>query len=284
MQARDGLWCLYNGLGAKSTEAACKNFVYFFAYELLFKAVKRRNIKISTAINLLIGYWAGILNMCCRRGRNKRPFRFGRAGVYPKNRYCHIRKIGLALTLYQLSCGAEVPLVVSVSDFDFLPTHFLSVTDNHYFPLPLGTMPLEMIATRMQVAPLSFTEAISAIFTEMGFGGFYTGFGMNSLLCTNPAIVNTVFDIIKIRTVRTREKGLQFLTPTEAFMLGAFAKCVATILTYPLVKLKTTLQTGAAEEDKKNTAGESRLQYYFRGLGPALVRRMILQKSSWDEV
>ena len=57
---------LYNGLGAKSVEASLKNFLYFYAYELLFKAVKARNIKINTTINLLIGYWAGILNMCCR--------------------------------------------------------------------------------------------------------------------------------------------------------------------------------------------------------------------------
>ena len=60
-----------------------------------------------------------------------------------------------------------------------------------------------------------------------------------------------MFDVLKLKMIKAKLNasggGRVFLTAMEAFLLGAFAKCVATIVTYPLVKLKTTLQTGSGQ-------------------------------------
>ena len=138
-----------------------------------------------------------------------------------------------------------------------------------------------------------FFAVASDIFRESGFQGLYTGYWFNSLLCLNPAIVNTVFDVLKTKMVLAKvtaaalEKTVAekttnftsqanqkkfFLSPLEAFALGAFAKSVATVLTYPLVRVKTKLQAGTSDLDAENTKGENGIRYYFRGIGPSLLK------------
>ncbi|CAD7957638.1 unnamed protein product [Amoebophrya sp. A25] len=199
VREEDGALSLYRGLGAKASETALKNFIYFYAYEILVKIAKARGMKMTTLNNLIVGYVAGVANMVC-------------------------------------------------------------------------IMPLEVVSTRLQVKPNSFWKATREIIDEEGAAGLYSGFKFNVLLCLNPAIVNTVFDIIKKRLVGAKPAGSKFLTPLEAFALGAFAKCVATILTYPLVRIKTVLQTGLAKENEENCKSESLWTFYFRGLGPSLVK------------
>jgi len=135
------------------------------------------------------------------------------------------------------------------------------------------TMPLEVIATRTQISNVSFTDACKELNAKGGLTAYYTGFKWNALLCLNPAIVNTVFDIIKGRALDRKPKGSQFLTPLEAFALGAFAKCIATVLTYPIVRWKTILQSGISKENEGRE--ESFFTKYFRGLAPALSKTAI---------
>ncbi|CAD7964590.1 unnamed protein product [Amoebophrya sp. A120] len=226
---KEGALALYRGLGAKTIETASKNFLYFYAYEILVKIIKAREMEMTTLMNLQVGYWAGVANMLC-------------------------------------------------------------------------VMPLEVLSTRLQCEPGGgIRKAAKAIIAEKGIAGLYSGLGFNMLLCLNPAIVNTVFDILKGKIIDAKELGQKFLTPIEAFLLGALSKCVATILTYPLVRLKTILQTQGTTEststggssnksspvktpaktpEKGSSSGarslvpkeESVLQFYFRGLGPSLVK------------
>jgi len=112
------------------------------------------------------------------------------------------------------------------------------------------TMPLEVLATRLQAetaGSISTVGMACKILQEDGITGLFKGFWFNMALCVNPAIQNTVFDTIKAMVLRLKRRGVQkrvALTPLEAFMLGALAKAVATIVTFPLVRLKTMLQAG----------------------------------------
>ena len=80
------------------------------------------------------------------------------------------------------------------------------------------------------------------------------------LLCTNPAIHYTVYDVCKahlVRYKRTRTKPAapsQVLSVTEAFLVGLVAKFVATILTYPLIRAKILLMLERDEDE--DDAGE----------------------------
>jgi hypothetical protein len=62
------------------------------------------------------------------------------------------------------------------------------------------------------------------------------------LLCSNPSINYTVFDIAKTRLLTRRQTSISSaLSMPEAFLLGLFAKFVATIATYPLIRAKVIL-------------------------------------------
>jgi adenine nucleotide transporter 17 len=68
---------------------------------------------------------------------------------------------------------------------------------------------------------------------------YWKGLVPSLLLCSNPAIHYTVFDTTKAQLLRRR--GKSNLTMMDAFLLGALAKFVATITTYPLIRAKVIL-------------------------------------------
>jgi len=115
----------------------------------------------------------------------------------------------------------------------------------------LTTMPLEVISTKAQLPSskgLGTLALIQKIVSTEGLSTLYTGLGYNIVLCVNPAIQNTTFDRCKEAILRSLARqypnAVATLTPSQAFMLGAFAKAVATFITFPLVRLKTILQAG----------------------------------------
>lgn len=119
------------------------------------------------------------------------------------------------------------------------------------------TMPLEVLATRLQVENKGAVALTAEILQKEGVAGLFSGFWFNVALCVNPAIQNTCFDQMKARLIKSGAG----LTPLQAFTLGALAKAVATVLTFPLVRLKTMLQAGkppvAAVEDAKPASGKA---------------------------
>mmetsp|Transcript_3083 Transcript_3083/g.10272 ORF Transcript_3083/g.10272 Transcript_3083/m.10272 type:complete len:349 (+) Transcript_3083:118-1164(+) len=112
-----------------------------------------------------------------------------------------------------------------------------------------ATMPLEVLATRMQAEAAGSTSPgamLQEILRVDGVSGLFRGFWFNVVLCVNPAIQNTVFDTLKAVVLRVRRRAQQrpALAALEAFALGAFAKAVASTVTFPLVRVKTMLQAG----------------------------------------
>jgi len=75
------------------------------------------------------------------------------------------------------------------------------------------------------------------------------------LLCSNPSIHYTVFDVLKTNllayktaTKRTNPK----LSVSEAFVLGLLSKFVATIVTYPLIRAKVLMMVRGDDDDDHN--------------------------------
>jgi len=119
----------------------------------------------------------------------------------------------------------------------------------------LINMPLEVVSTKLQLDDakgLGTLGMLQRILNEDGFGALYTGLGFNIALCINPAIQNTILDKLKEALLRQMKRRNPEVTPAlsafQAFTLGAFAKAVATVVTYPLVRLKTNLQAGTAPQ------------------------------------
>ncbi len=85
-------------------------------------------------------------------------------------------------------------------------------------------------------------QTLLQIIQEEGIGQLWNGTGASLLLVTNPAIQYYTYERIKMDLIRNRKSmivgGQQSiksgLRPMEAFVLGAFSKGLATVITYPL--------------------------------------------------
>ena len=79
-------------------------------------------------------------------------------------------------------------------------------------------------------------DGVLTIAKDEGVGALWNGVGTSFVLSANPAIHFMVYETIK-RFIAKR-RGSTNLTSLELFLIGGFAKCVATVLTYPLQLLQ----------------------------------------------
>ncbi|KAL3925157.1 MAG: hypothetical protein SGILL_000599 [Bacillariaceae sp.] len=78
---------------------------------------------------------------------------------------------------------------------------------------------------------------------------FWKGLAPALLLCSNPAINYTVYDVLKSRVLGVNAKQL---TMPQAFALGLVAKFAATMITYPLIRAKVILMV-SKDDDVANS-------------------------------
>jgi hypothetical protein len=77
--------------------------------------------------------------------------------------------------------------------------------------------------------------------TEESWSSLWKGLTPALLLCSNPSINYTVFDMAKNRILTQNHRASSSLSMPEAFFVGLFAKFVATIATYPLIRAKVIM-------------------------------------------
>eukprot|EP00644_Phytophthora_capsici_P008397 jgi/Phyca11/547802/estExt2_Genewise1Plus.C_PHYCAscaffold_260319 len=157
--------------------------------------------------------------------------------------------------------------------------------------LPI-TMPMELVGTRMQTGSESgsILEILRSIVKESGVGGLYKGLGAYFVLCLQPAIQYTVFERLKGMYLRKFKQASQALGALEAFVLGAIARSIATLVLFPYIRAKVLMQANKKKqtaegqldnaEPKKDTIASTLQRVYteegalalYRGLGPELTR------------
>lgn len=117
----------------------------------------------------------------------------------------------------------------------------------------LTTMPLELLATRVQADGRETFVVLREILAKEGMSGLFKGLIPNIILCINPAIQNTCFDNLKLQLLRIKSQANPnrppSMTSLQGFVLGVIAKALASTITHPLVRYKTMIQAG-----KKPTA------------------------------
>ena len=111
------------------------------------------------------------------------------------------------------------------------------------------TMPIDTLNVRVQSDSRS-TATIAREMLDEGVETMWRGFGVSSILTLNPALTFAVFDALKARVLRRLKRkqlagggGSVALTVSQAFVLGSVSKVVATLLTYPLMRAKSIMQT-----------------------------------------
>ena len=113
--------------------------------------------------------------------------------------------------------------------------------------------PISVIQTRMMtqkkagssVAAAGFFALANTIAKEEGVSAFFAGILPAFILSTNPSIQFLVFDRLKALLLRILSQSMvepRSLSIFESFILGAFSKIVATLVTYPYIMAKIRLQ------------------------------------------
>ncbi|KYQ99638.1 transmembrane protein [Tieghemostelium lacteum] len=112
----------------------------------------------------------------------------------------------------------------------------------------ISTIPIWVVYTRLQLNPNKPTiwEQFKIIYKESGVPGLYKGLIPSLILVSNPSIQFVVYEKLKtfwkLRSNRSRFTGF------EIFILGAIAKLVAAVVTYPILLIKTTLQAQKSKD------------------------------------
>ena len=132
-----------------------------------------------------------------------------------------------------------------------------------------------------------------ALLQEGGISGFYKGISAYYILCFKPALQYTVYEQVKAQLLRTRKA--KTLSAAESFVLGMFARTVATVAVFPFVRAKVVMQSRAKshhQQEHQEQGGQQTnqqqqqsvtallaeiyeshgIQGLYQGLGPELTR------------
>ena len=123
--------------------------------------------------------------------------------------------------------------------------------------------PLTVTLARMQTSALADRAGVLgtmlAVIRNDGLAGLFAGIAPAALLVANPAINYALFDNAKARVLALmRASALTtkpVLTPLGALLLGVLSKSIATLVTFPLIRLKVMVQTSSDSSSDEGGAG-----------------------------
>lgn len=105
----------------------------------------------------------------------------------------------------------------------------------------LSTLPIWVVNTRMQLdTSKSLKQQLATVYKDEGIKGFYKGIVPSLILVSNPAVQFMVFE--RLKSILMSRGNRKRLSATDAFLLGALAKLVATLVTFPYLLVKSRLQ------------------------------------------
>ncbi|GMI80836.1 peroxisomal NAD carrier, peroxisomal membrane protein 38, ABERRANT PEROXISOME MORPHOLOGY 3 [Hibiscus trionum] len=118
------------------------------------------------------------------------------------------------------------------------------------------------------IDPLSYgaSHVIQEVYDEAGVLGFWRGVLPTLIMVSNPSIQFMLYETMlkKLKKRRSLKQGNNGVTALEIFLLGALAKLGATVVTYPLLVVKSRLQA------KQVTTGDKR--HHYKGTLDAILK------------
>jgi len=105
----------------------------------------------------------------------------------------------------------------------------------------ISTLPIWVVNTRMQLdTSKTLKQQLLTVYNEEGIKGFYKGLVPSLILVSNPAVQFMVFE--RLKSILMSRGNRKRLSATDAFLVGAVAKLVATLVTFPYLLVKSRLQ------------------------------------------
>ncbi|KAH9618337.1 hypothetical protein KSS87_000698 [Heliosperma pusillum] len=136
-----------------------------------------------------------------------------------------------------------------------MQTHTKSSKKNHHRQAP--KTPEEILAA-IEPPPYGTSNAVQEVYSEAGFLGFWKGVIPTLIMVSNPSMQFMLYETLlkKVKERRAMKKtASNGVTALEIFLLGAVAKLGATVVTYPLLVVKSRLQA-------KQVAGADKRHHY----------------------
>jgi len=131
----------------------------------------------------------------------------------------------------------------------------------------LSVTPDETIPAASELPPYGTSHAIQEVFDEAGVWGFWKGVFPTLIMVSNPSMQFMLYETMLKRLKKRRalsKKGNNGVTALEIFLLGALAKLGATVVTYPLLVVKSRLQA------KQVFTGDKR--HHYKGTLDAILK------------
>ncbi|CAM9629836.1 unnamed protein product [Phaeothamnion confervicola] len=127
------------------------------------------------------------------------------------------------------------------------------------------TLPLEVLVTRIVTQERSNVSAhtiVRDMIRDESFVTFYRGIQAYVLLCLKPAIQYAAFNFLKAARLsaetasasgRIARQPRTNLSTGEAFLLGAVARAIATVLIYPCIRAKVLIMAGRRKQTDQDS-------------------------------
>jgi solute carrier family 25 (peroxisomal adenine nucleotide transporter), member 17 len=125
----------------------------------------------------------------------------------------------------------------------------------------------DIILAAVEPPPYGTSHAIQEVYDEAGVWGFWKGVSASLIMVSNPSMQFMLYETFlkKLRKHRaSSKKGGNDVSALDIFLLGALAKLGATVVTYPLLVVKSRLQA------KQVTGGDKR--HYYEGTTDAIMK------------
>ncbi|XAR65902.1 hypothetical protein NMG60_11011898 [Bertholletia excelsa] len=125
----------------------------------------------------------------------------------------------------------------------------------------------EVVLAAVEPPPYGTGHAIQEVYDEAGLWGFWKGVLPSLIMVSNPSIQFMLYETMLKKLKQRRamyNKRDNSITALEIFLLGAVAKLGATVVTYPLLVVKSRLQA------KQISGGDKR--HYYKGTSDAFVK------------
>ncbi|VAH88396.1 unnamed protein product [Triticum turgidum subsp. durum] len=134
------------------------------------------------------------------------------------------------------------------------------------------------------------TKQIREVYRESGISGFWKGLIPTLIMVCNPSIQFMIYETLS-KHLKSKRSGKRFpkknITAMEVFLIGAMAKLGATLVTYPLLVVKSRLQ--AKQEIGRNAASRytgtldailkmiryEGLHGFYKGMGTKIVQSVL---------
>lgn len=116
----------------------------------------------------------------------------------------------------------------------------------------------DAVLATFEPPPYGTNNAIQEVYGEAGVFGFWKGVLPTLIMVSNPSIQFMLYETMLKKLKQRRilnKKSNSDVTAMEIFLLGALAKLGATVVTYPLLVVKSRLQA------KQVIGGDKRLHY-----------------------